>query len=102
MIAAVAIAAEPSVLPQLVEPAGDLAAVAAADRLDQVGVEHRGGGERLLDGLEAGRPLEDLRGAPGQRNLPVPPERLGAIEAGLCAGPPSLRRVVHRPAREAF
>jgi len=37
MIAAVAIAAEPPALPQLVEPAGDLAAVVAADRLDEIG-----------------------------------------------------------------
>src|SRR5712671_3148456 len=102
MIAAVAIAAEPSVLPQLVEPAGDLAAVAAADRLDQVGIEHRRGGERLLDVLEAGRALETLGRAAGQWNLAVAAERLGAVEARLRSGPPSLQRGVHGHSRDAL
>src|SRR5258708_6127134 len=102
MIAAVAIAAEPSVLPQLVQPAGDLAAVAAADRLDQVGIEHRRGGQCLLDVLEAGGALEDFGGAPGQWNLAAAAERLGAVEARLRSGPPSLQRGVHRHARNAL
>src|SRR5258708_5611528 len=102
MITAVAIAAEPSVLPQLVQPAGDLAAVAAADRLDQVGVEHRRRGQRLLDVLEAGGALEALGGAAGQWNFAVPPEWLGAVEARLGPGPPSLQRGVHGHARNAL
>src|SRR5436190_13219760 len=91
MIAAVAVAAEPSVLPEFVQSAGDFAAVVAADRLDQIGVEHRRCGERLLDVLEAGGALEDLGRAPGQRNLAVTAERLGAVEAGLRAGSPALQ-----------
>src|SRR5436309_14320056 len=102
MIAAVAVAAEPSVLPKLVEPAGDLAAVAAADRLDQVGVEHRRGGERLLDVLEAGGALEALGGAPGQWNLAAAAERLGAVEARLGPGPPPLQRGVYGHSRNAL
>src|SRR5258708_34628690 len=101
MIAAVAVAAEPPVLPQLVQPAGDLAAVAAADRLDQISVEHRRRGERLLDVLKAGGALEALGRAPGQRNLAAPPERPGAVEARLGSGPPRLQRGGHRQGRNA-
>src|SRR5262249_21371239 len=43
MIAAVAVAGDAPVLTQPVERTGDLASVVAADRLDDVGVEHRGG-----------------------------------------------------------
>src|SRR5579864_9461178 len=60
MITAVAVAAEAAALAQLVERAGDLAAVLGAERLDDVGIEHRRRAERLLDGLVARRPLEDL------------------------------------------
>jgi len=95
MIAAVAIATQASALPQLVQPAGDFAAVVAADRLDKVGVEHRRCGERLLDVLKARGPFEDLGGAPGQRNLAVAAERLGAVEARLGSGPSSLERGIH-------
>src|SRR5215203_5296541 len=94
MIAAVPIAAEPSVLPQLVQPARDLAAVGAAYRLNQVGIEHRGGGKRLLNVLEARGTLKDLGRASGQRNLAFAPERLGAVEACLGSGPPPLQRGV--------
>src|ERR1051325_6831881 len=63
VIAPVAVAAEAAVLAQRVERAGDVAAVLAAERLDHVGVEHRPGGERLLDRLEARRAGEHLGGA---------------------------------------
>src|ERR1700704_1546635 len=99
MIAAVAIATQASVLPQLVQPAGDFAAVVAADRLDKVGVEHRRCGERLLDVLKARGPFEDLGRSPGQRNLAVAAERLGAVKARLGSGPSSLERGVHGHSR---
>src|SRR5258708_32599955 len=76
-IAAVAVAAEAAVLAQLVERAGDLAAVLGAERLDDVGIEHRRSRQRLLDGLVARRPLEDLCRGAGQWDLAVAAERLG-------------------------
>src|SRR5690349_14142546 len=69
VVAAVPVAAEAPFLPQAVERAGDLAAVVAADRLDDVGVEHRRRGERLLNRLEPRRALEQLGGAAGHGNL---------------------------------
>src|SRR5580693_3373915 len=74
MITAVAVAAEPAVLAQLVERAGDLAAVLGAERLDDVGIEHRRGAERLLDGLVARRSLEDFCRGARERDLAVAAE----------------------------
>src|ERR1700683_5230458 len=49
IIAAVAVAAEPSRLAQFVERASDLAAVLTANAFDDVRIEHRRRGQRLLD-----------------------------------------------------
>src|SRR5258708_19092687 len=95
MIAAVAIAAEPPLLAQFVQSAGDFAAVVAADRLDEVGIEHRRGGQRLLDILEPGGAFVHLGGASSQRNLAGPAKRSGAVETGFCSGPPPLQRSSH-------
>src|ERR1700693_2657633 len=55
VIAAVAVAAKTPALAQFVDRAGDFAAVLAAERFDDIGVEHRTRAERLLDGLIARR-----------------------------------------------
>src|ERR1700730_2086728 len=96
MIPAVAIAAQTPGLPQLIQSAGDLTSVIAADRFDDVGIKHRRRCERLLDGLEASGAAEDLGCASRQRNLAVPAERLGAVEPRLGPGPPAVERGVHR------
>src|SRR5215469_3508498 len=95
MITAVAIATQASSLPQLIQGAGDLTSVIAADRVDDVGVKHRRRCERLLDGLEAGGAAEDLGRASRQRNFAFPAERLGAVESRLGPGPPPVERGVH-------
>src|SRR2546425_6359705 len=95
MITAVAIATETPALPQRIQPAGDLASVIAADRLDDVGIEHRRRCERLLDGLEASGAPEDLGRTSRQRNLAVPAEWLGAVESRLGPGPPTVERGIH-------
>src|SRR5579862_3842376 len=102
MIAAVAVAAEAAVLAQFVERAGDFAAVLGAERLDDIGIEHRRRAERLLDGLVARRPPEDLGRGAGERNLAVAAERLCAIEAGFGAGAPAVERRVHGHAEHAL
>src|SRR5580704_1663930 len=86
VIAAVAVAAEAAALAQLVERAGDFAAVLGAERFDDIGIEHRRCAERLLDGLVARRALEDFCRGAGQRDLAVAAERLCAIETGFGAG----------------
>src|SRR5262249_42678564 len=96
MITAVAIPTQTSGLPQVIQSAGDLASVIAADRFDDVGIKHRRRCERLLDGLEASGAAEDLGCASGERNLAVPAERLGAVEPRLGPGPPTVERGVHR------
>src|SRR5271155_1173148 len=95
VIAAVAVAAKTPGLAQFVDRAGDFAAVLAAERFDDVGVEHRTRAERLLDGLIAGRALEHLGGAARERQLAVAAERSGAVEAGFGAGAPAVQRWVH-------
>src|SRR5262249_61543007 len=89
MVAAVAVAREPAGLTQRIQCAGDLAAVVAADGLDDVGVEHRGGRERELDGLKARRAGKHLCGAPAQRNLAFTAERGGGGEGRLCPARPA-------------
>src|SRR5262249_44117678 len=95
MITTVAIATQASSLPQLIQGAGDLTSVIAADRVDDVGVKHRRRCQRLLDGLEASGAAEDLGRASRQRNLAFPAERLGAVEPRLGPGPPAVERGVH-------
>src|SRR5579871_6420133 len=101
VIAAVAVAAEPSGLPQLVERGSDFAAVVAAERLDDVGIKHRRCSESLLDVLIARRAFEGFGRAARQRNLAVAAERFRAIEAGFGAGAPTLERRVHGHAEHA-
>src|SRR5262249_20332190 len=98
----VAVAPELAVLAQRVERAGDLAAVLAAERLDHVGVEHRAGGERLLDRLEARRPGEHLGGAARVVDLALAPERPRAVEADLGPRFPSVERGIHGLALHAL
>src|SRR4029077_6431100 len=102
VIAAVAVAAEAAALTQLVERAGDFAAVLGAERLDDVGIEHRRRRQRLLDGLIARRTLEHLGRGAGQRDLAVAAERLCAIEAGFGAGAPAVEGGVHGHAEHAL
>jgi hypothetical protein len=71
-VAAVAVAAELTLRAQGVEGTGDFAAVVAAERLDDLGVEHGAGSERLLCGGEAG----------GARGV-IPPNR-AAMAARVC------------------
>src|SRR5262245_20545090 len=75
MVAAVTVAGEAPALAQRIQRAGDFAPVVAADRLDEVGVEHRRGRERELDGLETSRSGERLRGASRHRDLAGTAER---------------------------
>src|ERR1700719_2544385 len=102
MVTAVAIAAEAAVLAQLVERAGDLAAILGAERLDDIGIEHRRRAERLLDGLVARRSLEDFCRGARQRDLAVAAERLLEIEAGFGAGAPAVERRIHGHAEHAL
>src|ERR1700730_9245470 len=51
MIPAVAIAAQTPGLPQLIQSAGDLTSVIAADRFDDVGIKHWRRCKRLLYGV---------------------------------------------------
>src|SRR5262249_41809685 len=95
MITAVAIATQTSGLPQLIQSAGDLTSVVAADRLDDVGIEHRRRCERLFDGLEPSGAGEKLGRTSRQRNLAFPAERPGAVESRLRPGPAAVERGVH-------
>src|SRR5262249_29523869 len=95
MITAVAITTQTPSLPQLIQGAGDLTSVIAADGVDDVGIKHRRRCERLLDGLEAGRAAEDLGCASHQRNFAFPAERLGAIKSRFGPGPAAVERGVH-------
>src|SRR5262245_15036060 len=95
MITTVAISTQTSSVPQLIQGAGDLTAVIAADRVDDVRVKPRRRCQRLLDGLEASGAAEDLGRASRQRNLAFPAERLGAVEPRLGPGPPAVERGVH-------
>src|SRR5215467_3314601 len=96
MITAVAIATQTPGLPQLIQSAGDLTSVIAADRFDDVGIKHRRRCERLLDSLEASGAAEELGRASRQRNLAFPTEWLGAVEPGFGPGPAAGERRVHR------
>src|SRR6516164_6997672 len=102
MITAVAIATQTPGLPQLIQCAGDLTSVIAADRLDDVGIEHRRRCERLFDGLEPSGAGEELGRASRQRNLAFPPDRLSAVEPGLGPGPPAVERGVHRHSKHSL
>src|SRR6516165_550546 len=102
MITAIAIATQPPSMPQLIQSAGDLTSVIAADGLDNVSVKHRHRCQRLLDGLKASRAAEDLRRTSRQRNLAFPVERLGAVESRLGPGPPTVERGVHGHAKHSL
>src|SRR3977135_3239407 len=95
MISAIAIAAEAAALAQRIERARDLASVVAAERLDDIGIEHRSGCERLLDRLEARRAGKDLGGASRVGDLAGAAETPGAVEARLGAGLATVERGIH-------
>src|SRR5262249_48632075 len=88
MIAAVAIADEAAAPAQLIQCAGDLAPILAAEPLHDLGIEQRTRRERLLDRLEAGGTSEHPGRACRERNLARAAEGPGAVEAGLRARGP--------------
>src|SRR5262249_31328446 len=95
VITAVAVATETTGLAQRIERAGDLASVIAADPLDDVGVEHRPGAERVLDGLKASGAIKYFGGAAGERDFMAAAEGIGHVETSLGPGAQSIEGRIH-------